>query len=284
MTTETPSTPVPDEPAPPQPAPVLADGASGHADPVDIPESADAPDAASPSGSSAARTPRTARLLLAAVLLGPVLGAGVGYAVQAARPQTPLPPLAVDTLHYPTAPLDPALAAAAEPKPLAIDGDLRKLLVDRPAGAQEWDNNGFGDASGWLRAGDKAMLVGNSEREFRRLMQYHFRRDALLAYRRGDVLYRIELIQFGPDDVGPATLAYTINVPEDGGKIDGTVNGQYEAPKKASHYAESTEQYYYGLATAVRGSVVMRITVFSPNPVDANEIKDLAKRQWERLK
>ncbi|MEW1909874.1 hypothetical protein AB0442_15665 [Kitasatospora sp. NPDC085895] len=231
------------------------------------------------------RAPRTARLLLAAVVLGPVLGAGIGYAVQAARPETPLPPLAVETLHYPAQSLDPAAAAAAEPKPLAIDGDLRKLLIGRPADAEEWDNYGYGDTGvGWLGAGDKAMMVGDSAGEFRRLMQHHFRRDALLAYRRGDVHYRIELIQFGADDIGSAASAFTIVVPQNGGTIEGTVNGHYEAPAEPEHYADSTEEYYSAQATAVRGSVVMRIEMFSPKPVDGQEIKNLAIRQWERLK
>ncbi|PBC78497.1 hypothetical protein BX265_3269 [Streptomyces sp. TLI_235] len=232
---------------------------------------------------SPARPPRTARLLLAVVLLGPLLGAGVGYAVQAARPATPLPPLSVDTLHYPAEPLDPAAAAAAEPKPLAIDGDLRKLLVGRPADAEDWDDYGVA-GTGWLTAGGKAMMLGDSAAEYRRLMQHHFRRDAMLAYHRGDVDYRIELIQFGADDMASVDGAFTILVPRNGGALDGTVNGHYEAPREPEHYADSTEQFYYARATAVRGTVVMHIEMFSPNPVDGGEIKELAMRQWERLK
>jgi hypothetical protein len=226
----------------------------------------------------------TARLLLVAAVLGPVIGAGVGYTVQALRPPTPLPPLAVGPLSYPSAPLDAAAAAAAEPKPLNIDGDLRRLLIDRPAGTEEWDNYEHGTTAGWLTAGDKAMSYGNSGKQFRSLLYDGFRRDAYLAFSRGETHYRVELIQFGPDDISAGASSWMISVPVDGGTIPGTASGYYSAPRKPEHYDDSTETYYYGLATARRGSVIMRISVYSPNPVDANELKDLATRQWERLK
>ncbi|MFD9125634.1 hypothetical protein [Kitasatospora sp. NPDC059571] len=230
------------------------------------------------------RGPRTARLLLAALLLGPVLGAGIGYAVQAGRPPTPLPPLGTGPLAYPQARLDAKDAAALEPKPLNIDGDLRKLLIDRPAGTQDWDNYGEGNAAGWLTAGSKAMSFGDSAREFRSLMAADFRRDAFLAFSRGDTHYRIELMQFADSGINAGVTAWTIKFPEEGGAIPGTANGYYSAPHRQEHYDDSTETFYYGQATARRGTVVMRIYIYSPNPVDANELKDLATRQWERLK
>ncbi|WP_405012202.1 hypothetical protein [Kitasatospora sp. NBC_01539] len=232
----------------------------------------------------AVRKPRTARLLVAALLLGPLLGGGIGYAVQAARPATPLPPLGVGPLHYPAEPLDAAAGAAAQGKPINIDGDLRKLLVDRPADAKALDLDG---GTGWLTAGERAALFGDSEKEFKNLLRNHFRRDAVLDYQRGDLEYRIELMQFGEDDSSSASVEWSLDARSDndaGGTIDGTSRGVYVTYKQPQHYNESTQQYYSARASAIRGNVLMQIKIFSPKPFDANEIKDLSKRQWERLK
>ncbi|WP_407913049.1 hypothetical protein [Kitasatospora sp. NE20-6] len=276
----------PAETAPAETAPA---GTGDDADAIGSTDSADSTGQAPEDSAQApaARKPRTARLLIAALLLGTLLGGGTGYAVQAARPATPLPPLGVGPLHYPAEPLDAAAATAAQAKPINIDGDLRKLLVDRPADAKEWDPDRHGGVSGWLTAGERSALFGNSEREFKQLLQNHFRRDAVLAYHRGDVEYRIELMQFGEDDTGAASSLWKIEPQSDTDRsvpIDGTLSGAYMVHTQPDHYSDSTEQYYSAEAGAVRGSVIMMIKIFSPKPVDANEIKDLSKRQWERLK
>ncbi|MER5861854.1 hypothetical protein [Kitasatospora sp. NPDC002040] len=225
----------------------------------------------------------TGRLLLAALLVGPLLGGSIGYAVQAARPATPLPELKTVALQYPAVPADAADAAEAVLKPLEIDGDLRKLLVAKPDGAEAWDNYGRGDDSGWLSPGEKAMSYGGADNYFRRLLGDGFRRDAVVAWRKGDVKWRVELIQYQSDralSAGAATLDL------EGGSVTalpGTANGLYTAPAEARTYSESTEKYYYGLASARRGDLVMRISVYSPSQVNADELKDVAKRQWERL-
>ncbi|MER5638371.1 hypothetical protein ABT095_15600 [Kitasatospora sp. NPDC002227] len=225
---------------------------------------------------------RTARLLVAALLLGPLAGAGVGYAVQAARPATALPPLAVAAPAYPSAALDAKAAAEAAPKALNIDGDLRKLLIAKPADAESWDDFGRGELNGWLSVGEKAMNYGGADREFGRLLSGGFRRDALVVWKKGDTKYEVELIQYAAGHASSAVDAVDSR-PSDVHPIEGTSTGFYSAAKTPKTYAESTEQYYAGTAVAHRGDVVMRISVFSPNPVDENELKDLAKRQWERL-
>ncbi|MEY9949965.1 hypothetical protein [Kitasatospora sp. GAS1066B] len=123
---------VPDSPAELAPVPEPEPAAEPSAEPVAEP-------AAEPVADQRPwRRSRTALLLVGALLLGPLLGGGVGYAIQAQRPPTPLPPIQPVTLpSYPAVHLDPQASAAIAPKPLAIDGDLRPLLVPRPAGAQD---------------------------------------------------------------------------------------------------------------------------------------------------
>jgi hypothetical protein len=226
----------------------------------------------------------TGKLLLAALLVGPLLGGSVGYAVQAARPATPLPELPVTAPQYPTAPADEKAVADGTLKPLEIDGDLRKLLIAKPDGAEVWNNNGRGDDTSWISAGEKAMSYGNADNFFRRLLRTGFRRDAIVTWKKGDVRWRVELIQYQSDKAGEAeTLALERDDSGASTPLPGTISGTYATPSEAQTYAESTEKYYYGEALARRGDLVMVISVYSPTQVNADELKDVAKRQWERL-
>ncbi|MFI5528994.1 hypothetical protein ACIA8O_10640 [Kitasatospora sp. NPDC051853] len=223
----------------------------------------------------------TPRLLLAALLVGPLLGGAVGYAVQAGSPPTPLPALAVPSPTYPATPADPQAVAEAAVAPLKIDGDLRTLLLPRPQGTEEWDYD-YASGSGWFTVGGKALSVGNSASYFQSMLQDGFRRDAVATWRKGDVKWRVELIQFHSDravaaqreveDHGPGALP-----------LAGVSGGVYQTDTKAQTYVDSTEQYYSGEALARRGDVVMRIVVFSPSQVDRDELAGIAKQQWERL-
>ncbi|GAA2249746.1 MULTISPECIES: hypothetical protein [Kitasatospora] len=232
------------------------------------------------------RRPRTVTLLAGALLLGPLLGAGVGYSIQAARPETPLPSLHVAVESYPATPLDPTAAAEAEPKPLAIDGDLRKLLISKPDGADDWDNYGHGDGSGWLSVGAKAGSYGGADRQFRNLVHGGFRRDAMVAWTKGGNNYRVELIQFDEDHVSSAVdwaQGDTGSGTGIDGTLDGTVHGTYLARTQQDHFADSTTTYYFGSATARRGNVVMVVSIYSQSRVSADELKDIAEQQWKRL-
>ncbi|WP_051813822.1 hypothetical protein [Kitasatospora sp. MBT63] len=304
MTTETPEpAPAPEAPAAPpgppapadaQPAPAgatitVTDVVEAGTEPgtqagteAEAEADADAGTGAETGSAAPARRISTARLMVAALLIGPLLGAVGGYAIQAGRAPTPLPPLQVGAPHYPATTLDEQAAAAARPKPLVVDGDLRKLLISKPDGAEQWDDFGYGDDSGWMSIGEKALSYGGADRRFRSMLQAGFRRDAFLAWRKGETKYLVELIQY--DDDSSQSAVADINEAADGQPLDGgTINGYYSASDKQLTYAESTEKYYYGEAVARRGTVAMVITVYSPTQVNGDELKALAKLQWERL-
>ncbi|MFJ8040254.1 hypothetical protein ACIRBX_07050 [Kitasatospora sp. NPDC096147] len=277
-------------------------GAAGIADPSvnpetldarevpEAPEALDAPEALGTQEASESAEPAgprrrvpTAVLLLAALLVGPLVGGAVGYAVQNGRPPTPLPALVVPSPVYPTAPADPNAVAEAAVTPLKIDGDLRTLLVPRPDGTKEWDD-GFWSNTGWHSVGEKAYGVGDSAAYFRELLLTGFRRDAVVGWEKNDVQWQVELIQYHSDKARSAQREAEDFEP-DGVPLPlpDITGGLYMVPEKPRTYVQSTEKYYYGLASARRGDLVMRISVYSPSPINRDELTSVAKQQWERL-
>ncbi|WP_377270259.1 hypothetical protein [Peterkaempfera sp. SMS 1(5)a] len=232
---------------------------------------------------------RTALLIAASLVLGVLAGGGVGYAVQSHRPPTPLPPLTAPQPHYPAGSLNAAAAAAAAPAAQAVDGDLRKLLLKKPKGVKDWDY--LPGEDGWMSAADMALLWGDSDDAFRALLGAGFRRAAEVSWREGDTDVRVRLIQYQPGHASETSKA--ISDAENCGsfkddpcteqKIPGTDTGVVYTTDKSQAYAESTERFYFGLAVARYGDVVMRIDVHSPRKVDIRHVADLAKRQWELL-
>ncbi|WP_234474992.1 hypothetical protein [Streptomyces sp. MBT98] len=96
---------------------------------------------------------RTTLIIAAAALLGIVGGVAVGYGVQAEREPTPLAALSQPGLGYPAKPAAadraPAPLSAAQDRRVRTDGDLRKLLVDRPKGARKAFSGSLGLDDGW---------------------------------------------------------------------------------------------------------------------------------------
>lgn len=232
---------------------------------------------------------RTGLLMAAALLLGVVGGGGAGYAVQAGRAPTPLPPLVAPTPRYPARPLDAKAAAAAAPAPLAIDGDLRKLLLSRPKGARSWDF--LSGEDGWMPPDQMALIWGDSGEVFRSLLTSGFRRAAVTTWKEGATNVRIRLIQYRSDS--SASVASAMKEADDCGRfaespcsskaIPGTASGIAYATQRNQPYADSRQRFYHGVAVARRGDVVMRIDLYSPKRVDLRRVLDLAEHQWGRL-
>ncbi|MEV7774555.1 hypothetical protein [Kitasatospora sp. NPDC086791] len=222
----------------------------------------------------APRRPRPVALAACALVLGTLTGGGVGYAVQAQRPPTPLPSLQVARPSYPAGTVDPAALAAQQPAPLSIEGDLTKLLLTAPEGSTPWGDNP--DKPSWISIGELADHSGKSATVFRDLASRGFRRAVEVDWTKDGVHYRVSLIQYAPDHADEAKSSPWLPFAEG-------ANGGYKVETEPDHWAESTEQFYYGQAVAKRGSVQMTIEAFGTQQVNADILKDLAKRQWERL-
>ncbi|MFF2039558.1 hypothetical protein ACFVVX_03960 [Kitasatospora sp. NPDC058170] len=236
------------------------------------------PTEAAPASAPVRRRPRPVLLLTSALVLGTVLGGAVGYGIQAQRPPTPLPPLQVARPAYPAEVVDPAAAAAAAPRPLAVDGDLRKLLITRPDGSEVWGD--YPDTPSWVSVGDLAERDGKADVSFKDYLREGLRRAAGVSWKKGGVKYRVTLLQYGPDRAAEAMVrAKNFSLKP---FVEG-VNGGYRVESSPDYWAESTEQYYYGYAVARRGTVVLEVEVYAPQAVQAEDLKDIAKRQWERL-
>ncbi|MFJ9951471.1 hypothetical protein [Kitasatospora sp. NPDC091207] len=222
--------------------------------------------------------PRPVLLLVCGLVLGTVLGGAVGYAIQANRPPTPLPPIQVALPSYPAEVVDPAAVAEAAPKPPAVDGDLRKLLITVPAGGTAWAD--YPDTPSWITVGELAERTGRSAETFKNLNYHDFRRAVEVDWKKDDLKVRVTLIQYAADRAAEAksrAAGYRLQ------PFAEEANGGFQVDSEPSYWAETTEQYYYGTALAQRGTVVMEVKVFGTRPVNPDVVKDIAKQQWERL-
>ncbi|MGW6917848.1 hypothetical protein ACWGB8_29085 [Kitasatospora sp. NPDC054939] len=224
------------------------------------------------------RRPRPVLLLVSALVLGTLAGGGLGYNIQAQRPATPLPPLQVALPGYPAGAVDPAAAAEARPKPLGIDGDLRKLVMTAPTGSAPWDDHP--DTPSWTSIGEFADHYGDSGRIFRSLNAEGFRRAAEVDWEKDGVKFRVMLIQYDADHpAGAKNRAKEFGLDP---FAEGAPGG-YRVETTPDYWAETTEPYYFGFATARRGTVVMEVSAYGDKPVDPAALKEIAKQQWERL-
>ncbi|MFE6749855.1 hypothetical protein ACFVGM_28680 [Kitasatospora purpeofusca] len=267
------------------PSPVDAPPPTPPAPPAGAPDLPSAPPEAAPEATTAPtppargpRRPRPVLLLVSGLVLGTVAGGGVGYAIQANRPPTPLPPVQVALPSYPAGALDPAVVAAAAPSPLAIDGDLRKLLLSAPSGSSAWGD--YPDTPSWITAGELAEHDGKTAAVFKALNTHGFRRAVEIDWKQGDLKVRIALIQYTADRAAEAA-ARTLGRPLE--PFSPEANGGYTVDSRPSYWAETTEPFYGADAVAQRGTVVMEVKVYGTRPVSPEVLKDLAKRQWERL-
>lgn len=228
------------------------------------------------------RRVRTALLITAALLLGTLAGAGTGYEIQHRREPTPLPPLAVDKPAY------PAEHTKAGPVLHRTDQDLRKLLLDRPKGAEDWPIPQGAD--GWLTLAEYASTFEQPDKAFQYYGTNGFRRVAFNAWRKGDIHVELNLLQFrerfvvaGLDDLLIEKQGYMPDqTGQPGERIPGTPGGYVYV--FAEPYREAAQlPVYQGTALARRGDVMVQIVVSSPDPVSSDYLVDLAKRQLERL-
>ncbi|WP_435610544.1 hypothetical protein [Streptomyces sp. C10-9-1] len=256
----------------------------------------DAPEAAAAAGgpardADAPRRPRraAAAFLAAALALGVVGGTAVGYAVQADRAPTPLPPLAQQGLTHPAEPLPEG--ETIEPLPEEEDhaartsGDLRKLLLPVPEGARLTEGALF--PNGWVRLDRHASAFVDPGVMFEVFAQVGFRRAAAVSWERGDRLVSVSLAQFHPGPTAGARLAvdHRIEHLDEYGMgyygellpIPGSEEGRLVVATKP--VLESPPPLYTAYAFAYRGDVAMEIEVYDSTAIAVKDIRSLAERQ-----
>ncbi|WP_152627419.1 hypothetical protein [Streptacidiphilus melanogenes] len=250
------------------------------------PELAPAPEAASvprPRG-------RTARIMAAAVAVGVLGGAGTGYAVQASRKPTPLPPLAVAQPQYPSAHRSAPALTAAEDDMAKTDGDLTKLLVPVPSGSKPWPAP-LGE-NGWLPFKDFIEGFEKPDSAMRYQLPLGIRRIAVATWLQGSDSYEIQLVQYRHDQGESATSFINGQAEYASDDVGGLNNytqipdssitgGVYVGPKQ--HQDPDGGSYYEGVGLAVHGDIAVLIYVDSSHRVDGKPLMNLLQSQLERL-
>ncbi|MEU5975791.1 hypothetical protein [Streptomyces sp. NPDC047315] len=237
------------------------------------------------------RRPRgaTAVLLAVASVVGVVGGTAVGYGVQAEREPTPLPALSQPGLAYPAKPLPanqrPKPLTAAEDNRVKTEGDLRKLLLPKPAGARsidaEWLDDGEMDLRLYTRWFEDPQNILQS------LTAQDMRRGAGARWTKGDRTWAVNLVQFPDYERGAAFVSdHVYYMPEytggdKGEPLPNTERGLtfvYKVQKKAGY-----KPLYETRALFQRGTIMADIQLYDSKPISRQEIRTLAQQQWERL-
>ncbi|MGW1654879.1 hypothetical protein [Streptomyces atratus] len=277
---------------------MLEAGPEPEPQPRPVPESAPVADpGAAPVAAPVVKRPRgrTALLIAAAAVLGIAGGTAVGYDVQAGRAPTPLPALSQPDLVYPAKALPadkvPDPLPASQDRRVRTDGDLRKLLADRPAGWSDKAALGFRD--GWLGVDEYAYRAFRDKGpQYEYFLESGMRRIAGAAWKRGQ--YRtaeIHLVQFRSGVVQEAqALAQgqrsympgtEFGAGNDGDPIKGSGNGRYylyEVERKPGYLPT-----YQARAIVYRGDIMADIGIHDTVPISKKDIRTLAERQLERL-
>jgi hypothetical protein len=239
------------------------------------------------------RRGRTALIIAIAAVFGVVGGTATGYAVQADRPPTPLAALSQPDLAYPAKPLPPGKAADAPRADgtgrVRTDGDLRKLLLSKPAGAH--DAKAPWIADGWTSLTDYSADTQSPDMMFEFLANKDLRRIASRSWRSdGERETSIDLLQFraGMSDGGLAFRTdqigfITAPVADGGTGSAGTPLGDSDTDAYWLYPTPGSLRFHRARALAQRGSVVVDINVLDTEPISEKYIRTLAERQLERL-
>ncbi|MFI1190748.1 hypothetical protein [Streptomyces californicus] len=237
---------------------------------------------------------RTTLIIAAAALLGTAAGVAVGYGVQAERPPTPSAALSQPGLGYPakSASKAPTPLPAAEDRQVKTDGDLRKLLVDRPRGARQTLVDELGLTDGWEPIEQYAERYKKPQHMFPLLAERDLRRVASAAWEQGEHRETsIQLVQFRAGERLGASAHFDSQMEymswegpganDFGHAIKGSREGRYflyPVDRKPGYLP-----FYKARALAVRGDIMLDIFITDSAPIREKDIRTLAERQLERL-
>jgi len=225
------------------------------------------------------RRVRTRTLFASALALGIVGGIAGGYAVQAQRQPTPLPPLNVAAPVYPRGPIfdgtrPPSLPANVDDATI-VDGDLTKLLLPTPPGAKATFND-----HGWMTLADEAETCRDPAGCFTSNVSDGVARIADTAWNRSDGIYvEIRIFQY---QLGHSSVAGN-GLTSFGASDSKVLTLPASIPAKGYEYKDDRGDYD-DHALAVHGSLAVYFWVTSRTHVpDPSIISDLITRQMARL-
>ncbi|RZE92922.1 hypothetical protein [Streptomyces albidoflavus] len=243
------------------------------------------------------RRPRGLTTLIVAcgALVGVVGGTATGYAVQAEREPTPLPPLSQADLAYP----EKALPESKRPAPLPAkhdtavkaNGDLRKLLVGKPEGARVWSTGihreGAPVRDGWLSPGEFSLEYGSPAYQLEDLLDGEVRRVAAANWLRGKQMIAVRLVQFRPGALAAAAASDRESQGWAAARsAPGEESGWSVRPGSSARYhltAPEPGAWYWASASGFRGDVWFTMDIFDESPIPRSTIRDLARAQLDRL-
>ncbi|MEU9297783.1 hypothetical protein [Streptomyces sp. NPDC048266] len=235
------------------------------------------------------RALRTTGLIAVAALLGLVGGTAVGYRIQADREPTPLPPLNQPGLAYPAKPLpkgeEPDPLPASEDLQTKAQGDLRKLLVPRPAGARADGEDGWESLSEYVADYNHPSYA----LEFQ--LEQSLRRVATRSWRTGEHRrVTVKLLQYRPS-AGIGAWEHvrdrqTVEMGEEGSDslgepVPGAADGRYflyPVERKAGYM-----DLHQARAYIQHGDIAIEIYISDTSKIDESDIRSLAERQLGRL-
>nr|WSW67834.1 hypothetical protein OG461_17345 [Streptomyces sp. NBC_00995] len=238
---------------------------------------------------------RTTLIIAAAVVLGIAAGTAVGYGVQADRAPTPLAALSQPDLAYPAKSLPagqvPDPLPASQDRQVRTDGDLRKLLIARPAGWSENKEATFVH-DGWMGVEEYALCFQDEAFMYAELLDADIRRVAAAAWKKGEHRNaNVWLVQFRSGDTPAASehatdqLAYMSDedrgAGNEGDAIKGSGDGRYYVYKVQRE--PGYLPVYRARAVFARGDVMVEVNMFDTEPISKKDIRTLAERQLERL-
>ncbi|WP_406837847.1 hypothetical protein ACICHK_18935 [Streptomyces sp. AHU1] len=234
-----------------------------------------------PSGPRPRRRGRTTLIVATAAVLGLVAGTCAGFLVQAHRAPTRLPSLSQPVVNQAKGP-GPEPLSAAQDRGARTNGDLRKLLIDRPKGTKvpDWAP----ERDGWLTLAAYADSLRNADQEFGDLIEAEFRRAVGVSWTEGSARsVQIRLVQYRQEEYLSAAgradgwdVSDTRSWPVPGAS-DGMV--YLSGPERKAGYLPM----YKAQAAASRGDIAMEIWIYDTKPIPKSKIMDLAERQLERL-
>jgi hypothetical protein len=175
----------------------------------------------------------------------------------------------------------PAAVESPDPKTddgAKLDGDLRELLLEKPAGAHDDVDV---PAHAWLTIGDLAEYWGHPDRAFEKLNREHFRRAAGTAWLLADgTEVEIDLVQFRSGDdaeafFGEEGFPMDVLTPTVAGTATGYVGRQDQ---------KGPDGYYTGYGLVRHGNVVEQVFVNrKQGPPAIDDVMKVTKEQAARL-